>query len=367
MSQRMDVLMKYTIYSRLIEHLSQQDTDLAPYLEKIMSENHKLPWLAMAYKSETLSDAEREVASGYLSLGFFKNLEENERLACFNMVLVAEYTRELNRQKGACTQYDGSEAIFESNELRDRRNKDLIEGMVGERGYGSNIFKLGNKWGYYDSRIPLQIYDWLEDCFKDNKKRIRVDPKGLYDNKPAPMVVECQIYPANWQWWKQLKVYKGCSTGSSFVLLGNDPHQHGDYYDYNVLHVRGLQEVVKRYNDGNLRMTLEELSEFNHPTDGNKRYVIGRMIHLDTDAQVDTSFEDAILNHIDLAYNLYVDDDANKRLDQHLRDGDTVQNATHRTHILRIEGIPFPSIFKLAHSFFKSRTLTDEWIEKEFQ
>lgn len=113
MSQRMDVLMKYTIYSRLIEHLSQQDTDLAPYLEKIMSENHKLPWLAMAYKSETLSDAEREVASGYLSLGFFKNLEENERLACFNMVLVAEYTRELNRQKGACTQYDGSEAIFE--------------------------------------------------------------------------------------------------------------------------------------------------------------------------------------------------------------------------------------------------------------
>lgn len=71
------------------------------------------------------------------------------------MVLEAEYTRELNRQKEACTQYDGSEAIFESNELRDRRNKDLIDGMVGERGYGSNIFKLGNKWGYYDSRIPL--------------------------------------------------------------------------------------------------------------------------------------------------------------------------------------------------------------------
>lgn len=63
----------------------------------------------------------------------------------------------------------------------------------------------------------------------------------------------------------------------------------------------------------------------------------------------------------------YFDDDANMRLNQHLRDGDTVQNATHRTHILRIEGIPFPSIFKLAHSFFKSRTLTDEWIEKEFQ
>ena len=62
--------MMYIIYSRLIEHLSQQETDLAPYLEKTMSENHKHPWLAMAYKSETLSDAEREAASAYLSLSF---------------------------------------------------------------------------------------------------------------------------------------------------------------------------------------------------------------------------------------------------------------------------------------------------------
>lgn len=91
------------------------------------------------------------------------------------------------------------------------------------------------------------------------------------------------------------------------------------------------------------------------------------MIHLDTDAQVGSNFEDAILNHIDVAFNLYIDEDADKRLGQHLSKGGLVQNATCRTHILRIEGIPFSSIFKLAHSFFKSRTLTDEWMEKEFQ
>lgn len=347
--------------------MSMQDCELAPYLEEWLNKDHKLPWLALSYKKELLSQQERERSSCYLSLGSFNKMEEIERLACYSIVLEAEYIRDLNRQKKACTPYNGTEEIFENPSLRERRNKDLIEGMVGERGYASNIFRIGNKWGYYDSRIPLQVYDWLEDCFKDKKKRIRVDPSGLYDYKPVQIVLECQIYPAKWQWWKTLSIYKGCSTGSSFVLLGNDPTLHGDYYDYNVHKVRCLQEVVKRYNSGNLRMTLEELSEFRHPTDSSKKYVIGRMIHLDSDAQVGSNFEEAILNHIDLAYNLYIDDEADKRLGQHLSQGGTVQKATRRTHILRIEEIPFSSIFKLAHSFFKSRTLTDEWIEKEFQ
>ena len=114
-------------------------------------------------------------------------------------------------------------------------------------------------------------------------------------------------------------------------------------------------------------MMLEELSEYKHPTDNNQEYVIGRMIHLDTDAQVGAPFANAVLNHIDLAYNLYIDDEATARLGQELCAGEPVQNATRRTHILRIEGIPFSSIFKIAQSFFKSRTLTDEWIETEFQ
>ena len=359
--------MKEAIYQTVIERLSLQDTELAPCLEQWLKKDIKNTMVAMMHKKDELNERDKNIASAYLPLGFFKDFEDDARMACYIMVIEAEYMRDLNRQKIACTPYNGSEAIFENSTIRKRRNKDLIEGMVGERNYGSNIFKTGDKWGYYDKRIPLQIYNWLEDCFKGNKKRIRIDPKGLYDSKPPQMIVECQIYPAKWQWWKNLTVYKGCSTGSSFMLLGNDLHQHGDYYDYNELHVRWLQEVVKRYNDGNMRMTLEELSDFTHPTVSNKRYVIGRMIHLDTDAQVNSSFENATLNHIDLAYNLYIDDDANNRLGQHLCDDNTVQDATLRTHILRIEDIPFSSIFKLAHSFFKSRTLTDEWIEKEFR
>ena len=43
-----------------------------------------------------------------------------------------------------------------------------------------------------------------------------------------------------------------------------------------------------------------------------------------------------------------------------------VQKATYRTHLLRVNGIPFESIFKFAYAFFKSKQLVDEWKAAEF-
>ena len=113
-------------------------------------------------------------------------------------------------------------------------------------------------------------------------------------------------------------------------------------------------------------MTIEELTKifvYNNPQ---KAFMIGRMIHLDTDAKRGTSFKDAVLNHIDLAENLYVGDDAFQRDDDDLSNGRMVQKATYRTHLLRVNGIPFESIFKVAYAFFKSKQLVDEWKAAEF-
>lgn len=71
-------------------------------------------------------------------------------------------------------------------------------------------------------------------------------------------------------------------------------------------------------------MMLEELTEYKHPTDNKQEYVIGRMIHLDTDAQVGAQFAIAVLNHIDLTYNLYINEDAITRLGQELCTGEPV-------------------------------------------
>lgn len=112
-------------------------------------------------------------------------------------------------------------------------------------------------------------------------------------------------------------------------------------------------------------MMIEEIEEHVNPLNSQEKYLIGRMIHLDSNATIGTNFKDAVLNHIDLAYNLYINTDADNRITEHLCYG-KIQTATYRTHILRIEDIPFESLFKLSYSFFKSKTLTSEWLSNEF-
>lgn len=130
--------------------------------------------------------------------------------------------------------------------------------------------------------------------------------------------------------------------------------------------MRKLQTVVSRKAEDYISMMIEELSEYDNPVSSSQKYVIGRMIHLDSNAKVGTPFDNAKLMHLDLAYNLYKDNDADVRMRQRLSKGTKIQDATVRTHILRVEGIPFKAVLKFAQSFFQSQYLTDEWIKNEF-
>ena len=217
----------------------------------------------------------------------------------------------------------------------------------------------------------MVFYHWLEDCFKDSSKAVHISPNELYDNQPSQMIIECVIQPPKHEWWNTLNIYNGTSTGCSIILLGNDVSNYQDYHDYNILGIRKLQVSVVRDNsdyrdEGNLKMTIEELTKihvFNKPE---KAFMIGRMIHLDTDAKRGSSFKDAVLNHIDLAENLYVGEEAFQRDNDDLSNGQIVQKASYRTHLLRVNDIPFESIFKFAYAFFKSKQLVDEWKNAEF-
>lgn len=358
-------------YRRFIKLLSRYKFDIAPHVQKMLrewpcKEDFALAHSALAKKTEQLTDEEVYRASAYLSLGFFPELDEREKCAAYCIVLDAEYERELNEHIRACSPYTGDEAIFDDRELRDYRKKDLIEGKVGDRLPNSNIFKRGNKWGYFDRRIPLQFYDWIENCFADKTTRIRVEPHKLYDHCPPQLILECMVVPPRMKWWKNLTIHVGNYSGGRYILLGNDVTNLEDYQDYHFHNVRELQVIATRKKTNYISMMIEELSEYNHPTDPSRKYVLGRMIHLDSTAEFGTPFENAVLKHIDLTFNLYIDGDATVRMSQSLSDGSKVQDATHRTHILRIEDIPFESLFKIAISFFRSKYLTTEWLGYEF-
>ena len=109
-------------------------------------------------------------------------------------------------------------------------------------------------------------------------------------------------------------------------------------------------------------MMIEELTDIDQ-----NGLMYGRCIHLDSDAPVGTDFDNVILNHLDLAINIYEGNDAKQRLNDNLAGGNVTTDASFRTHLLRIEKIPFKALFDFVTIFFKSEILTNEWIDDQFR
>lgn len=74
----------------------------------------------------------------------------------------------------------------------------------------------------------------------------------------------------------------------------------------------------------------------------------------------------ATVKHLDLAINVYSGKAAEQRVSESLSDG-RVTNATFRTHLLRIEGIPAQALFAIAAHFFVSSVLLGEWFKDQFR
>lgn len=353
-------------YKKEIVRISRWKGEIYKTMEFQLSCNNDNLKETIDFRKDRLTEHDRNYTSGLLSSGYFNDHEENFRIACFCVGLEANYQSKLNRLIADCSEYVGNEPIFDKQILRENRNGDLIDYRIfSQREPLSNIFKVGDFWGYFDRRIPAQIYEWIEKCFANRPCRIRVEPQGVYKDKPKQMLIECQVLPPQFKWWEKFDIYAGNQSCSEYILLGNDVHNYNDYYDYNTLNIRRLEVFAERRDANYISMLIEEIEEHINPVNTNEKYVIGRMIHLDSNATIGTSFRNAILNHIDLAFNLYVNEDAVNRMDKRLW-SDERQEARPRTHILRIENIPFISLLKLAGSFFKSKTLLNEWLSKEF-
>lgn len=360
--------------STVVSMMATKNITLLNFLQEKV--NKRVPYImsAISERTKRLNDEDYRICEDYLSINAFPDLELSEQVACYSMILEAEHLRDLNKHIERNQKYKGNEPIFTNRKLRDSicYDNELINYDVIKREPNTNISKIGKQYVRLDSRIPICFYHWLEDCFKESSKAVRVDSSEIFNTMPSQMVLECLIQPPKHDWWSTLKIYNGESAGSSFILLGNDiKTNYQDYYDFNVLGIRKLQVSVRRLNasvrnGGNLQMMIEELTKIYETTDKSKSYMIGRMIHLDTDAKTGNSFKDAVLNHIDLAENLYVGEAAYIRDSQDLSKDHHIVDAVPRTHLLRVNDIPFESIFKFAYAFFKSKQLVDEWKAAEF-
>lgn len=349
-----------------IQYLSRENGELYTLLLQRLRNGSKAARRVVKEHASAITSEEFDAASNYMNTGIFRDLPEDEALAAYSIVLQAEYERNLSREISKCKPYTGEEPLFSDRKMSEARHDELIDYSELQRINDGYIIKVGQQWASIDTRINSFFFHWFDDCFPNKERFVRVDPYSLSATPPKQLVTEIMIIPPKKDWWQNLSIYKGTHVGSAYMLHGGDVNDIEDYNDFHFLNVRRLEVSVTRNNSGNLSMMIEELTQYPHPTDTSRQYVVGRMIHLDSNAKVGTPFDNAVLNHIDLAINLYIDDTATNRMNQNLAINGRIEKASVRTHILRVNSIPFNSLIKFAYAFFKSKKLVDEWKEAEF-
>lgn len=167
---------------------------------------------------------------------------------------------------------------------------------------------------------------------------------------------------------EDLHVYNGYHKGSSYELI-DDLEDKDNYWNYSALGIRRLEyQATRKMSDGGayLSMLMEELELHEDKWYPDKTYLVGRMIHLDTSAEVGQEFSSAPLMHLDLAYNYYFDKKVEIRMNQDLAIGIKTEKASCRTHLMRIENISLSELFPIAFAFFKSTTMVYEWCNYQF-
>jgi hypothetical protein len=263
--------------------------------------------------------------------------------------------------------FSGDATLFEC--IRRKKSSgnldlELINARALENIQGSEIF---HRNGYYYKMDPFlnpSIYSFCEENFKESPLFVRLDPTQIYHKHPLFQLNEEILIPANPNWWKNLNIHRKNKEGASYILYPKELNKDSlqEFWEYKINGIRRMDVIAKRNNDGNLSMMIEELSD----QDVESSLTIGRCIHLDTDNPIGTPFCESFVNHLDLAINVYEGISAKQRYENNLASGITVEDATFRTHLLRIENIPLKSLILFAISFLQSKTLINDWINDQF-
>lgn len=265
--------------------------------------------------------------------------------------------------------YHENHPIFADTHLSEKKRDREMISLDGCKIINDHIFSDGHyfRLGYYKEAMVK----YLEEVKDKYKTFVRVDPYVVLDKQPPKELLEFVVRPIDPKWIEKLRIYPGNMTAGEYVLQAPSMYpasrarmtseEELAYLEYHLYHIRKLDVYAARGNNKNLHMMIEELKEDAEC----EKYFIGKCIHLDTNDVVGTDFTDSVLNHIDLAINVYDKPTFDVRKQQSLAHGKVI-DATIRTHIMRVENVPFSHLPQVAADFLDSRTLYLEWMDDMF-
>lgn len=368
----MNIEQYYNELENLSNAVEEKQIATHEYLESLIDRNDNLINELIDFRKDFIDSKEHDKVRGYLVIGFFKQFSGIERVTCFVMTFEIDEIKTKNNWKKRCELYSKEQplfrkepTLFDSIRKKDNGNQDLelIDFKVFNQINESEILNVNKSYTLIDSALNPLIVVWSKENFNNNSLYIRANPFKIFDKQPPQLILESILMPANPNWWKNLTIHNRAKEGASYILDDCSPKEnYRQYWELHIKNIKRLEVVAKRNNNGNLSMMIEELTGID-----NHGLMFGRMIHLDTDSAYGTEFEESKLNHLDLAINIYEGDIAKKRLEDNLAEGNKSTSASYRTHLLRIEDIPFKGLFGYVTSFLKSQTLVNEWFEDQFQ
>ena len=363
-------------YFKNLENLAIKINDLGvathDFLDSELNNGNKAIKDLVDFRKDFTDASEQDKVRGYLIIGNFLNFNGIERVTCFMMTFEIDEIKSKLSWKRRCEIYEMSQPLFQKepslfDAIRRKENGvqdfELIKSDAFKQINDSEILRINNSFTLIDTELNPLIFSWARDNFTDKPIYIRANPYRAFDEIPNQMIFESISMPANPNWWKNLSIYSRSKEGACYLLDNCSPKEnYRQYWELHFKNILRLEVIAKRNNNGNLSMMIEEITGIN-----NYGLRFGRMIHLDTDSPYGTDFENATLNHLDLAINVYEGENAVSRGDDNLASGDKTTDASFRTHLLRIENIPFKALFGFVTSFLKSQTLINLWLEDQFQ
>ena len=343
----MEIEEYYKILDEFAEECNRSELSPHLFIEDKIIKNKVLIDTLIDFRKDFLGSSELNLVSAYLSIGFFKGYAGVEREACFVLNFdLTELAIKLEwRQR--CEVYDNSQPIFQScpdlKEIIRRKESGSLDNelidfsaltQIGE----SEIVMFQNQYFLIDYCLNPIVIAWAKEKFPGKPLYVRIKPYKVYHQQPIQRLFESILMPANPNWWKTLKIHNRMKEGASYLLDDCVPNEQNlqQYWELHIKNINRLEVIAKRNNNGNLSMMLEELTSIDK-----NGMLFGRCIHLDTDTPIGEKFEDAILNHLDLAINIYEDQTATQRTPENLANGSVTTDASYRTHLLRIEKVPF--------------------------
>lgn len=352
----------------LVAECQNANTAAHAKLEILLQEKPSLVWRMVAARKGFITDSDKEKASPFLPIGFFRDLDVEERVVLYTITFDAEERIHTEQMMARLEPYSKEQPLFkELPELwaqirvSGERDADLINAAELEFVDGTEFARFKGRFVELDRGLNPGLLRWMRHQFRTSPFYVRLHPHRVFDELPRSLLQEAIIRPIDPNWWTTLKVYPGNKDGLALELLppSSPKEDLESWWEYHAKGIRRLEMSVGRRNSGNLSVMIEELTR---PV-GSHEEVLGLCVHMDTDSAVGTAAFDARLNHLDLALNWYPGADGEARLNQRL-DAGMVQTAT-RSHLLRVEGIPFTALFEITPAFFTSRVLVRKWLSSQ--